>query len=155
MHFDLDLDDEVRKARERFIESRERQLQSVTTESVEKTLSFLFSANAGSAVTLLAYLGAISSNPNVVAFKVALAMFFLGVMFIGIFRIYVTETYGSIFWKYKASVENYFKEKQEWEDFYKEVNSQVVKNNIPRILGWASFCCFFLGCVFGVLGLYA
>ncbi|MDN4502512.1 hypothetical protein QX776_08865 [Alteromonadaceae bacterium BrNp21-10] len=155
MHFDPDLDDDVRKARERFIENRERQLQSVTTESVDKSLTFLFSANAGSAVAILAYLGAISSKPDVIEFKVALAMFFLGVMLIGIFRVFVTEMYGSLFWAFKKSTENYFEEKQEWEDFYSEINAQVVKNNIPRIFVYSSFACFFLGCIFGVLGLYA
>ena len=155
MHFDPDLDDDVRKARERFIENRERQLQKVTTESVDKSLTFLFSANAGSAVAVLAYLGAISSKPGVVEFKVALAMFFLGVMLIGIFRAFVTEMYGSLFWKFKKSVESYFQGNKEWEDFYSEINAQVVKNNIPRIFVYSSFACFFLGCVFGVLGLYA
>ncbi|QEY12259.1 hypothetical protein D0B88_08330 [Cellvibrio sp. KY-YJ-3] len=155
VHFDPELDDDVRKARERFIESRERQLQSITTESVERALTFLFSANTGSAVALLAYMGAISSNPDIVEFKVALALFFLGVMFIGIFRAFVTEMYGSIFWKYKKSVDNYLQERQEWEDFFSEVSAQVVKNNIPRIFVYTSFVCFFLGCVFGVFGLYA
>ena len=155
MHFDPDLDEEARKARERFIENRERQLQSITTESVDKSLTFLFSANAGSAVALLAYLGAIASNSSAIEFKVALAMFFLGVMFIGIFRAFVTEMYGSLFWKYKKSVENYYEEKQEWEDFYREVKAQVVKNNIPRIFVYTSFGCFVLGCIFGVVGLYA
>lgn len=153
MHFDPNLDEDVRKARERFIENRELQLQSITTESVEKSLTFLFSVNAGSAVALLAFLGTVSSNPNAVEFKVALAMFFWGVMFIGIFRAYATETYGSLFWKYKESTENYLQGKQEWEDFYKEVSTQVIKNNIPRIFVYTSFGCFILGCVFGVLGL--
>lgn len=155
MHFDPELDDDVRKSRERFIESRERQLQTITTESVDKSLTFLFSANAGSAVALLAFLGAVSTNPTAGEFKVALAMFFLGVLFVGIFRAYVTEIYGSLFWKFKKSVDNYFQEKQEWEDFFKEISAQVVKNNIPRIFVYSSFLCFILGCIFGVIGLYA
>lgn len=86
MHFDPTLDPEVRKARERFIENRERQLQSITAESVDKSLAFLFADNAGSAVALLAYFGTVSSKPNIVEFKVSLAMLFLGVLFVGIFK---------------------------------------------------------------------
>jgi hypothetical protein len=155
MHFDKDLDEDLRKGRERFIESRERQLQSITSESVDKSLAYLFTVNSGSAVALLAYMGAISSKPNAIEFKIALAMFFVGVLFIGVFRAYVTEAYSSLFWKYKKSVDEYFAEKKDWDSFYEEINSQVVKNNIGRIFVYTSFVCFFLGCIFGVMGLYA
>jgi hypothetical protein len=74
MHFDPELDPEVRKARERFIENRELQLQRITTESGESSLKFLFTANAGGAISVLTYLGAISQQPPNIGFKAALAI---------------------------------------------------------------------------------
>ena len=155
MHFDPDLDPAVRVARERFIENRELQLQRVTTESGESSLKFLFTANAGGAVSILAYLGAIAQQPHNVGFKVALAMFFVGIIFVGIYRAFITETYGALFWKYKKSVEKYYNERLEWENFQKEIEAQVKKNNIPRIFVYTSFACFILGSIIGVISLYA
>lgn len=155
MYSDPHLDVETKKSRERFVEERGRQLQNITTESVEKSLVFLFTANAGSAVGLLAYLGAVSKNPSAMEFKVALSMFFTGVLFVGIFRAFITEVYGSIFKKFRKLVDEYFQDKKSWEVFCTEMNSQVKENNIPRVFVYTSFVCFFLGCIFGVVGIYA
>jgi len=153
MHFDPELDPEVREARERFIENRELQLQRITTESGESSLKFLFTANAGGAISVLTYLGAISQQPANIGFKAALALFFMGIILVGIYRFFITETYGALFWEYKENVEKYFKESLEWEDFQKAI--EVKKNNIPRIFIYSSFVCFILGSIIGVVNLYA
>ena len=64
-HFDPELDDDIRKARERFIEQRDKQLQTITVEAAESAIKYLFTVNAGGAIAVLTYLGAISSAPQV------------------------------------------------------------------------------------------
>ena len=77
-HFDPDLKPEVRKAREHFIEQREKQLQSITVNAVESGLKFLFTSNAGGAIAVLTYLGAIASHADQIqTLKISLAYFLL------------------------------------------------------------------------------
>ena len=153
-HFDPDLDDEVRQARERFIDQREKQLQTITVSSIETAVKFLFTTNAGGAVAVLAYLGAISSNPDQLdSLKYSLALFFLGVIFIGILRMSVVHVYSGIFKKFQVSTKSYFSQQREWEDFYSEIEQQVKPSKIPYILGYASFGCFLLGSITGTVGL--
>ncbi len=154
-HFDKDLDPDVRNAREKFIEHREKQLQAITVSAAETGVKFLFTTNAGGAIAILAYLGAIATNPNLVqTLKISLVLFFLGVILVGINHVLLVETYGSIFKKFQESTKNYFADKNEWDDYFSEIQAHVKPNNIPRILLYSSFGCFIFGCVFGALSLF-
>ena len=50
------------KAREQFIEHREKQLQSVTMSAAEAGIKYLFAINAGGAIAVLTYMGAIATD---------------------------------------------------------------------------------------------
>ncbi len=153
-HFDPDLDPEVRIARERFIEHREKQLQSIATTASETAIKYLFVTNAGGAVAILAFLGAIAEKPvEIGMLKYSLALFFVGVILVGIYRAYLVHVYMDIFKQYQFSVKNYFGERKDWDDFYSEVESQVKPNKIPHILGYSSFVCFIGGSLLGVFSL--
>lgn len=153
-HFDPDLDPEVRLARERFIEHREKQLQSVATTASENAIKYLFTINAGGAVAVLTYLGAIASNhTEKLPLKYSLAFFFVGLVLVGLYKALLVHIYTNTFKMFQNSLKSYFKQQREWDDFYQEIESHVKQNNMPYILGYSSFACFFLGSVFGTLGL--
>ena len=61
-HFDPELDPESMKAREQFIEHREKQLQSVTMSAAEAGIKYLLAINAGGAIAVLTYMGAIATD---------------------------------------------------------------------------------------------
>ena len=155
-HFDKDLDPDERKARENFIEHREKQLQNITVSAAETGVKYLFTTNAGGAIAILTYLGAIATNPNPAqTLKISLVLFFFGVILIGIYHVLLVETYGNIFKKFQESTKNYFADKKEWDEYFSEIQAHVKPNNIPRILLYTSFGCFIFGCVFGALSLFS
>jgi len=153
-HFDPDLNDEVRRARERFIDTREKQLQSLCMEANETAMKFLFTTNAGGAVALLAYLGTrteVLSNQTLLSSSIA--FFFLGVLCIGVLRAYAVHIYKNIFMKFGKSSKTYFVEERDWDEFIVEIESQINPSKIPYIFGYAAFVCFLIGALLAAKGL--
>ena len=141
-----------------WIMERGKHLQSITITAVENGLQFLFITNTGGAASALAYLGAVAQkDEDLLIFKTALAFFFVGIILVGIFRAYVAELYGRIFWDFNNLTKRLMLEEMEWNKYVYEAEMQALKhkNNIGRIFVYFSFFCFFLGSVFGVLGLLA
>lgn len=141
-----------------WIMERGKYLQSITTTAVESGLQFLFITNTGGAASSLAYLGAIAQkNENLLIFKTSLAFFFVGIILVGLFRAYVAELYGKIFWDFNNLTKNFMEEKMEWSVYVYEAENQALKhkNNIGRIMVYFSFLCFISGSIFGVVGLLA
>ena len=157
-HFDPDLKPEVRKAREHFIEQREKQLQSITVTAVESGVRFLFTTNAGGAIAVLTYLGAIASNANQTqTLKSSLAYFFLGIILVGLYRAFLAETYGKMFKNFQLQTANYFSSEKEWESYISEIKAEVEtlrKSQVGRILIYGSFLCFVLGSAIGTFSLF-
>lgn len=154
-HFDPGLDENTRKAREHFIDSREKQLQGAAVESADSAIKFLFTTNAGGAIAVLAYLGAISTSSTIgISLKLSLAFFFIGVVIIGIYRAFVVHIRMDIFYHFQSITKEYFKEKYDWDAYFKEVEKKVNPNKIPYYLGYGSFACFLLGSGSGVAGLF-
>jgi hypothetical protein len=141
-----------------WIMERGKHLQSITITAVESGLQFLFITNTGGAASALAYLGAVAQkDEDLLIFKTSLAFFFVGIILVGIFRAYVAELYGRIFWDFNNLTKRFMQEKMEWKTYVYEAEMQALKhkNNIGRVFVYSSFSCFFLGSIFGVLGLLA
>ena len=141
-----------------WIMERGKHLQSITITAVENGLQFLFITNTGGAASALAYLGAVAQkDEDLLIFKTSLAFFFVGIILVGIFRAYVAELYGKIFWEFNNLTKRYMQEEMEWSAYVYEAENQALKrkNNIGRIFVYSSFICFFLGSIFGVFGLLA
>ena len=157
-HFDPELEPEVRKAREHFIDQREKQLQSITVSAAESGVKFLFTTNAGGAIAVLTYLGAIASTTNQTqVLKYSLAMFFVGIILVGIYRAYLAETYGKMFKIFQKKTANYFTNEKEWEIYISEIQEDVEilrKSQIARIFVYGSFVCFILGSTIGTFSLF-
>jgi hypothetical protein len=137
---------------------RGKHLQFTTTTAVESGLQFLFITNTGGAASALAYLGAIAQkNEDLLIFKTSLAFFFVGIILVGLFRAYMVEVYGKIFWDFNSLTKRFMEEEMEWEAYVYEAENQALKykNNIGRIMAYFSFFCFILGSIFGVVGLLA
>lgn len=141
---------------EKWILGREKHLQEITVNASENAIKFLFATNSGGAVSVLTYLGAIAqNNDNQIIFKTSLAIFFLGIILIGIFRTYVAEMYGDLFWGFNKLTKSYILEEINWSEYVNKSEDQALKhkNNIARIIVYASFVCFILGSIAGVIGL--
>ena len=153
---DQELQEKILRDQEKWIVAREKQLQTLTVNSVESGIKFLFATNAGGVVSVLTYLGAIVQNSNdQPLLKTSLAFFFIGLVFIGIYRAYTAEIHGKIFWDFNKLTKSYVLGEMEWPAYIKSAEEQALKhkNQIARILVYSSFVCFLVGAAFGTFGL--
>lgn len=148
--------EKILKDQEKWITDREKQLQSLTTNSVESGVKFLFAINSGGVVSILTYLGAIAENPgDQTLFKTSLAFFFVGLVMIGIYRAYCAEMHGKIFWGFNKLTKSYLIGEIKWSEYVRLAEEQVLKhkNHIARIIVYSSFINFLFGAGFGIYGL--
>jgi hypothetical protein len=153
---DQESEEKILRDQEKWIVEREKQLQSLTVNSVESGIKFLFATNAGGVVSILTYLGAIVQNSSdQPLLKTSLAFFFIGLIFIGIYRAFTAEIHGKVFWDFNKLTKSYVLGEMEWATYIKSAEEQVLKhkNQIARIFVYTSFVCFLLGASFGILGL--
>lgn len=149
-------DSKILEDQKAWIVERAKHLQTITGTATESGLQFLFITNTGGAASVLAYLGAIAAkNEDLLIFKTSLAFFFIGIILVGVFRAFVAEMYGKIFWEFNSLTKKYLLEEMEWVQYVKEAEEQALKhkNHIARILVYFSFLCFIFGSTLGVIGL--
>lgn len=141
---------------EKWMEEREKNLQALTMSAAESGIKFLFTTNSGGVVSILTYLGAIAQNPDdQILLKTSLAFFFIGLVLIGVYRAYIAESFGKIFWDFNKLTKSYLLEEIEWQEYIRQAEEQVLKhkNQIARAIVYSSFICFLLGAGFGIYGL--
>ena len=154
-HFDKSVTEEMRKSRDSHINQRWGQLYSLAKDAGESAIKYLFTVNAGGAVATLAYLGSTSvKNPDTNCIKISLLLFFLGIIFIGIYKAYGVHYLESLFDKYQKLVDDYYLEEKGWKEFLDADNANVDKSLIPYLLCYASFFCFIFGSIVGTWGLF-
>lgn len=151
---DQNLTNELRKLRNDNINSRWSQLYEVSKESGESAIKYLFTTNAGGAVAVLAYLGSVSGNGGAaISAKIALVLFFLGLLFVGFYKVYMVHDHEGLFDHYKGLVDDYYDNKIGWDALIKSDETKVGKSKAPYILGYISFAAFILGCISGAVGI--
>src|SRR3954465_16016179 len=102
--------DEIRilEDQKAWIVERAKYLQTIVGTATESGIQFLFVTNTGGAASVLAYLGAIAQkNEDLIMFKTSLAMFFVGIILVGVFRAFIAEMYGKIFWDFNSLTKKY------------------------------------------------
>lgn len=152
-HSDENLSDERRVQIKNYIDNRWRQLHSLSKESGDSSIKYLFTTNAGGAVAVLAYLGSISSNvePTLSA-KIALVFFFIGILFVGFYKAYMVHAHEGLFEYYRSLVNEYYEDKIGWSELMKADETKSKNSFIPYIFGYISFAAFVGGCVSGAVG---
>jgi len=150
---DENLSDELRELRNNHINNRWRQLHALSKETGDSAIKYLFTTNAGGAVAVLAYLGSISGNGEpALSAKIALVLFFSGLLFVGFYKVYMVHNHEGLFEHYKALVGEYYENKIGWGALVKSDETKVGNPLTPYILGYISFATFIGGCISGAVG---
>ena len=154
-HFDENVTDELREIRSNFVSDRWGQLQGLSKEAGESAIKFLFATNAGGAVTVLAYLGAIASNsaPQI-STKITLMFFFVGLLFVGFYKAYTVHKFEGLFKHYQKLVDEYYEGKIGWGALIKSDEAKVGSSIVPYIFAYLSFGSFIVGSVTGAYGFF-
>ena len=150
---DENLSPELRNSRDNHINNRWSQLYSLSKDSGESAIKYLFTTNAGGAVAVLTYLGAIASNgESQLLAKLALAIFFIGIISVGVYKAYMVHNFESLFSHYQQLVSEYYDEKIGWGALIKSDETKVGKPIAPYIFGYISFFSFIIGSIVAACG---
>lgn len=150
---DESLSAELRELRNNHINNRWGQLHALAKETGDSAIKYLFTTNAGGAVAVLAYLGSIYGNGEpALSAKIALVLFFTGLLFVGFYKAYMVHDHEGLFNHYKTLVDEYYEGKIGWGALVKSDETKVGNSLIPYILGYISFATFIGGCVSGAVG---
>ena len=154
-HFDENVTDDLRDIRNNFINNRWAQLHNLSKESGESAIKYLFATNAGGAVAILAYLGSISSNgASPLSAKITLILFFIGILFVGLYKAYMVHAHENLFDHYQNLVDEYYDSKIGWDALTKSDETKVGSSKVPYILGYISFGCFIAGSALGACSVF-
>jgi len=145
-HFDTNLNDEMRAVRNKHIANRHAELHGLMIASDDTALNYLFITNGGGLVITLTCIAAffgLAAAPLLA--KIALAVFFAGVLFVGLYKAYTLNYYEEVFEHYQGLVTQYYQGDISWEDVRQSDRAKEGDSMIPYILGYGAFFCFIGG----------
>lgn len=142
--------EEIRSGRLEYIDQRWRQLHQLEKEQVEVILKYLLLINSGGAVAMLSFMGTATSIRESVWAKVVLGAFVLGMVLVGVLKVYLLHRVEGIFKKWKAGVHEYYRDRVTWEHLTDKDNETSAPSFWPYLIGYCAFGCFIAGAGFGI-----
>ena len=136
------------------INRRWGQLYGLEKEWGEKAHKYLFLTNSGGAIAILSFLG-VAKELNGVGTKVALFLFVLGLIFVGISSAMTFHHMSGLFKQYRESVENLYGDKITWIALGEADKKRAVATWLDYAIPYSSFICFIAGSVVGACALFA
>ncbi len=143
--------DEHRKSNIDYVNQRWKQLHGLEVQFGSEGIRYLFLANAGATIAVLAFHGAFSTGGSVLWPKLMLAFFVTGMILTGV--LYFARFLGAdaLFKHWQDLVIAYFNDANKWSDVVNEDIAKSRKISWVVYLAYASFACFVVGAVMGVL----
>ena len=127
--------------------------QQIVIEAGKQTTQYLLLVNSGSAVALLTYLGSSLEIRQIAGVWVALAIFCLGVVSLGVVLIYGFFQVRKIALGTANDTQLLYKEEITLADFIQR-RPPIRVPKLPDIFGMTSFFCFIIGIVVATCSLY-
>jgi len=135
------------------IDQRWGQLHSLEKEWSAKAVQTLFLTNAGGAAATLSFLGAAPEQiVNDAGVKWSLALFVLGLIFVGLV---IAKTYyrmSGLLRAYKREASKFFHDQIAWDELCKEDDKRAEDGWLDHLLPWTSFILFGAGCGYSLFG---
>jgi hypothetical protein len=147
-------DPALRQSLNEHINQRWKQLYELEKEWSERALKYLFLTNSGGAIATLSFLGASPSSINMCYTKLALSLFILGVVLVGISTAKTFHHMSDISKAWKADVDHYYSDKVTWDYLYAQDKLRAVPSKWDYAIPYASFGCFIFGCILGAINLF-
>ena len=136
------------------INTRWAQLYELEKEWAERALKFLLFSNSGGAIATLSFLGAAPKAIDLVGAKIALFLFVCGVFLVGVVTAKTFHSMSGVFQGWRIDTENFYKDGLTWEEINKRDESRAANDCWDYVIPYASFICFFVGCVAGAVALF-
>ena len=135
------------------INQRWGQLYELEKEWGKEAIKYLMLVNAGGAVATLGFIGTSDAVRMAVTPKIALFLFFLGLLCSGLMIAYAYETMSRLFERWQKDVEAHDREEISYEELLRRDDERVPSGVVDRVLGYTSLLCFAFGFLVGAVGL--
>ena len=133
---------------------RLRPLWDMQWKSIDEAVKYLFLVNSGGAIAVLGYLGTDSTKIHAPWAGMAVVLFCLGIVFVGVIRFMLFHRSRSLF----ESLRQELKACAKGEMKVEAVSSKDEERSEARIreilCGYAALSCFILGPICGAIGFY-
>jgi len=124
------------------------QLNGLVISSAEGAWQFLLAVNGGSAVAVLAFIGAVPALQRRWWPYVVLAVFVLALVLVGVGRALVLHQMQGLLSNWSSNVNKFYRNEIEWPTVISSDEAKVKAGElIPWVVGWASFALFGIGLV--------
>lgn len=126
--------------------SRFNQLVTLTAGANEGVWQYLLAVNGGAVAGMVGFIGAVAEYRSAVWSYIALFIFVLGLVIVGIARAHSIHRTNSVFLGWNSVMEKYYSGEITWsEALQKDEENTSNQAAIPWILGWTSFGLFLCG----------
>lgn len=141
------------KQQRTYINQRWGQLYELDKEWGKEAIKYLLLVNAGGAVATLSFIGTSDVVRAAVTPKIALLLFFLGLMCSGLMIAYAYETMSRLFGRWQQDVEAHDRKEITYDELLRRDKERATSGVVDRILGYTSLLSFALGFLVGAAGL--
>ena len=145
---------ELKSHRIEYINRRWSQLCALEKEWAERATKYLLATNSGGAVAVLSFLGASAKARSLTGPAIALVLFLLGVVLVGIFNAYQYHRISNLFYGWKKDSENYFANKISWDLLIEEDEKRTKPSRLAYCLCYGAFLSFIVGCICGAIAIF-
>ena len=141
------------KQQRSYINQRWGQLYELEKEWGKEAIKYLMLVNAGGAVATLSFIGTSDAVRTAVTPKIALLLFFLGLLCSGFMIAYAYETMSRLFTRWQKDVEAHDRKEITYDELLRRDDERVPSGVADRVLGYTSLLSFALGFLVGAAGL--
>lgn len=127
------------------IDQRWGQLYELEKEWGKEAIKYLMLVNAGGAVATLSFIGTSDAVRAAVTPKIALLLFFLGLLCSGWMIAYTYETMSRLFRRWQKDVEAHDRKEISYDELLRRDDERVPSGVVDRVLGYTALGSFAFG----------
>lgn len=137
------------------INQRWAQLYELEKEWGERSLRYLMLTNSGGAIATLSFLGASHQALGLTGAKLALLLFVVGIVLVGVTTAKAYHRIWGLFRAWKKDSEHFYEDRITWEYLHTEDHMRARDNFWDYFFPYTSFACFIGGCLAGAVSLFS
>ena len=134
-----------------FVDTRWDQLNTLTKDATDKALTFLMLTNSGGAIATLSFLGAVKDIRSQWPPKIALALFIIGIILVGIFSSMWVHHIEHLYMSWRKDATRFIEGHVDWKTLTQDDETRsFAKITRFYVAGYLSFFCFVAGAAIGL-----
>ncbi|MBN1787163.1 MAG: hypothetical protein JW806_02075 [Sedimentisphaerales bacterium] len=141
--------------RNKVISDRWSELHGFYTKHADEIMKYLFYVNAGGAGAVLGFMGSSETVRGLIAVRISLCCFAIGLICIGILRTFLTHMAKSFFDNWRNDVGNYYTTKISFTQLNENDSTRTESEKWPYFFGYLSGVSFIAGVIFGGISLFS